>query len=195
MKTLTPIRREILSYLQSFARENGYPPSIREICQAVGLRSPSTVHSHIQILREGGYLDKDDRKTRAINIKNRAEYREVPVLGRVTAGLPILAQEEISGYVPYTGSASGELFALTVRGDSMAGAAILDGDVVIVRNQPDARHGQIVVALLDDEATVKRLWRKDGKVLLMPENPVYTPIDGSECVILGIVAAVYRPEV
>ena len=195
MKTLTPIRKEILNYLQSFTRENGYPPSIREICQAVGLRSPSTVHSHIKVLREGGYLDKGDRKTRAISIRNRAEYQEVPILGRVTAGLPILAQEEISGYAPYTGSASGPLFALSVRGDSMVGAAILDGDVVIVRNQPDAVNGQIVVALLGDEATVKRLWRRDGKVLLMPENPAYAPIDGSECSILGIVVAVYRPEV
>ncbi len=196
MKKLSPKRLEILQYLTDFTEQNGYPPSIREICEAVHLRSPSTVHAHLKVLKEGGYLDKDDRKTRAICLKgSRQGYRSIPLLGTVTAGLPILAQQEVEGYVPYEGSASGELFALRVRGDSMTGAGILSGDIVIVRRQPDARTGDIVVALLEDEATVKRLSLKNGQVWLLPENPAYAPIDGSECGILGLVVALYRPHV
>lgn len=197
MKKLSPKRLEILQYLTDFTEQNGYPPSIREICEAVNLRSPSTVHAHIKVLKEGGYLEKDDRKTRAICLKNnRQSYRSVPILGTVTAGLPILAQQEVEGYVPYETGSSGELFALRVRGDSMVGAGILSGDIVIVRQQPDARSGDIVVALLGDEATVKRLLlKKDGGVWLLPENPAYEPIDGSECSILGLVVSLYRPHV
>ncbi len=197
MKKLSPKRLEILQYLTDFTEQNGYPPSIREICEAVHLRSPSTVHAHIKVLKEGGYLEKDDRKTRAICLKSsRQSYRSVPVLGTVTAGLPILAQQEVEGYVPYETGPSGELFALRVRGDSMVGAGILSGDIVIVRQQPDARSGDIVVALLGDEATVKRLLlKKGGGVWLLPENPAYEPIDGSECSILGLVVSLYRPHV
>ena len=196
MKKLSPKRIEILEYLSSFTEQNGYPPSIREICEAVHLRSPSTVHAHIKVLKEGGYLEKDDRKTRAISVRgSRQPVRSVPVLGLVTAGTPILAQQMVEGYVPYIGGASGELFALTVRGDSMINAAILEEDVVIVKRTPSADNGDIVVALLGDEATVKRLSRKNGHVHLMPENPAYAPIDGDECTILGVVVAVYRPYV
>ena len=196
MKKLSPKRIEILEYLSSFTEQNGYPPSIREICEAVHLRSPSTVHAHIKVLKEGGYLEKDDRKTRAISVRgSRQPVRSVPVLGLVTAGAPILAQQMVEGYVPYIGGASGELFALTVRGDSMINAAILEEDVVIVKRTPSADNGDIVVALLGDEATVKRLSRKNGHVHLMPENPAYAPIDGDECTILGVVVAVYRPYV
>ncbi|ODU55854.1 MAG: repressor LexA [Clostridium sp. SCN 57-10] len=196
MKKLSPKRIEILEYLSSFTEQNGYPPSIREICEAVHLRSPSTVHAHIKVLKEGGYLEKDDRKTRAISVRgSRQPVRNVPVLGLVTAGAPILAQQMVEGYVPYIGGASGELFALTVRGDSMINAAILEDDVVIVKRTPSADNGDIVVALLGDEATVKRLSRKNGHVRLMPENPAYEPIDGDECTILGVVVAVYRPHV
>ncbi len=196
MKKLSPKRLEILKYLNEFTEQNGYPPSIREICQAVGLRSPSTVHAHLKVLKEGGFLEKSDRKTRAISLKgSRPGFRSIPLLGTVTAGLPILAQQEVEGYIPYEGSASGELFALRVRGDSMTGAGILSGDIVIVRRQPDARSGDIVVALLDDEATVKRLSLKGRRVLLLPENPAYDPIDGDGCAILGLVVALYRPHV
>lgn len=196
MKKLSPKRIEILEYLSSFTEQNGYPPSIREICEAVHLRSPSTVHAHIKVLKEGGYLEKDDRKTRAISVRgSRQPVRSVPVLGLVTAGAPILAQQMVEGYVPYIGGASGELFALTVRGDSMINAAILEDDVVIVKRAPSADNGDIVVALLGDEATVKRLSRKNGHVRLMPENPAYEPIDGDECTVLGVVVAVYRPNV
>ena len=192
MKALSPMRQAILEYVTRATRENGYPPTVREICEAVGLRSPSTVHSHLKILQENGLLDKGDRKTRALSVPGAPSWRSVPVLGTVTAGLPILAQEDTMGYVAYDGDASGELFGLQVRGDSMIGAAILDGDTVIVRQQPTADNGQIVVALLGEEATVKRLRRRDGQIWLMPENPAYTPIDGRDCVLLGVVVGLCR---
>lgn len=196
MNKLSPMRQRILDYVTSFTRENGYPPTVREICEAVGLRSPSTVHSHLKILEEGGFLERDTRKTRAISVKGSASaFRSVPILGTVTAGLPILAQEDTLGYVPYDGPEQGEMFALQVRGESMIGAGILDGDVVLVRRQSTALSGQIVVALLGDEATVKRLRLSQGGVWLMPENPAFDPIDGRECAILGLVISLYRPRV
>lgn len=196
MNKLSPMRQRILDYVTSFTRENGYPPTVREICEAVGLRSPSTVHSHLKILEEGGFLERDTRKTRAISVKGSASaFRSVPILGTVTAGLPILAQEDTLGYVPYDGPEQGEMFALQVRGESMTGAGILDGDVVLVRRQSTALSGQIVVALLGDEATVKRLRLNQGGVWLMPENPAFEPIDGRECAILGLVISLYRPRV
>jgi repressor LexA len=188
------MRVKILAYVTDFSRENGYPPTVREICEAVGLRSPSTVHSHLKILQEGGLLTKDDRKTRALKVPGAVQFGGVPMLGKVTAGAPILAQQELTRYIPYEGNTEG-LFALEVRGDSMINAAILDGDIVVVRRQQHAESGQIVVALLGDEATVKRLRLKGGAVWLMPENPDYDPIDGTDCVILGRVVAVYRPDV
>lgn len=194
MKQLTPMRQKILEFVTQFTRESGFPPTVREICEGVGLRSPSTVHAHLKILQEGGYLEKDGRKNRSLSVPgmDTSSFRSVPLLGTVTAGIPILAQEDRMGTVPYDGGASGELFALKVRGDSMIGASILDGDVVIVRQQNTALNGQIVVAMLEDEATVKRLrLAKDG-VWLMPENPAYAPIDGRECVILGLVVGLYR---
>ena len=197
MNKLSPMRQRILDYVTAFTRENGYPPTVREICDAVGLRSPSTVHSHLKILQDGGYLEKGEHKTRAISVRGGSgtAFRSVPVLGTVTAGLPILAQEDTLGYVPYDGPEQGEMFALLVRGESMIGAGILDGDIVLVRRQNTAISGQIVVALLGDEATVKRLrLAKDG-VWLLPENPAFDSIDGRECTILGLVISLYRPRV
>lgn len=197
MNKLSPMRQRILDYVTAFTRENGYPPTVREICDAVGLRSPSTVHSHLKILQDGGYLEKGEHKTRAISVRGGSgtAFRSVPVLGTVTAGLPILAQEDTLGYVLYDGPEQGEMFALQVRGESMIGAGILDGDIVLVRRQNTAISGQIVVALLGDEATVKRLrLAKDG-VWLLPENPAFDPIDGRECTILGLVISLYRPRV
>lgn len=197
MNKLSPMRQKILDYVTAYTRENGYPPTVREICDAVGLRSPSTVHSHLKILQDGGYLEKGEHKTRALSVRGGSgtAFRSVPILGTVTAGLPILAQEDTLGYVPYDGPEQGEMFALQVRGESMIGAGILDGDVVLVRRQNTAMNGQIVVALLGEEATVKRLrFRKDG-VWLMPENPAFQPIDGRECMILGLVISLYRPRV
>ena len=190
-KILSPKRRAILEYIESFAQENGYAPSVREIGDAVGLRSPSTVHAHLRILEENGYLQKSKGKTRTLSLPGQPGYRNVPVIGTVRAGQPILAVEDAVGYVPFEGSGEG-LFALNVRGDSMKDAAILEDDVVIVRPQPTADNGQIVVALIDDEATVKRLRLEKGHVWLMPENPAYQSIDGEGCSILGVVVAVYR---
>ena len=190
-KILSPKRRAILEYIESFAQENGYAPSVREIGDAVGLRSPSTVHAHLRILEENGYLQKSKGKTRTLSLPGQPGYRNVPVIGTVRAGQPILAVEDAVGYVPFEGSGEG-LFALNVRGDSMKDAAILEDDVVIVRQQTTADNGQIVVALIDDEATVKRLRLEKGHVWLMPENPAYQPIDGEGCSILGVVVAVYR---
>lgn len=190
-KILSPKRRAILEYIESFAQENGYAPSVREIGDAVGLRSPSTVHAHLRILEENGYLQKSKGKTRTLSLPGQPGYRNIPVIGTVRAGQPILAVEDAVGYVPFEGSGEG-LFALNVRGDSMKDAAILEDDVVIVRPQPTADNGQIVVALIDDEATVKRLRLEKGHVWLMPENPAYQPIDGEGCSILGVVVAVYR---
>ena len=194
MKKLSPMRENILKYVSRFSQENGYPPTVREICEAVGLRSPSTVHSHLKILQEAGYLSKDERKTRALKVSGTTSFGGVPLLGTVTAGAPILAQEELVRYIPFEGDTTGH-FALTVRGDSMVGAAILEGDIVVVRQQSTARSGEIVVALLEDEATVKRLSLGADGVWLMPENPAYDPIDGNQCTILGLVVAVYRPRV
>lgn len=192
MKPLSPMRKKILDYIGEFTQDNGYPPSVREICAAVNLRSPSTVHSHLHILQEQGYLEKTDNKTRAISLNNHSSFvKSVPILGVVTAGVPILMQEDICGYIPYD-YRSGEYFALRVRGESMIGAGIMDGDAVIVRKQETAENHAIVVAMLEDEATVKRLERKNGHVRLLPENPDFEPINGDECTIIGIVAAVFR---
>ena len=192
MKILSPMRQKIMDYISKYTDENGYPPSVREICQAVGLRSPSTVHTHLKILQEAGLLAKDQGKTRAITLKSHAPgVKKIPVLGVVTAGQPILMQQDILGYIPFEYQ-SGEYFALRVRGDSMVGAGILDGDAVIVRRQDTADNRAIVVAMLEDEATVKRLRRAKCHVRLMPENPNYQPIDGDDAQILGLVVAVYR---
>ena len=194
MKTLTPIRAKILEFVNQFVDDNGFPPTVREICDAVNLRSPSTVYFHLNVLKDEGYLDKDGGKMRSISVKNKPAYKAVPIVGTVTAGKPILAQEEICGYVPFENADGVKLFALKVRGDSMINAGILDGDIVIVRQQSDARHGQIVVAMIEDEATVKRLNTKNG-VWLMPENDAYEPIDGTYCTILGLVVSLYRDNV
>lgn len=194
MKKLSSKQQEIYDYIISFTKDHGYPPSVREIGSAVGLRSPSTVHTHLKSLKAMGYIRKDDRKTRAISVGVDAERETegIPILGSVTAGQPIFAVEEDLGTLPITASRPGDYFALKVRGESMRGAGILDGDVVVVKKQQAADSGQIVVALLEDEATVKRLYRNKGEIWLMPENPDYEPIDGSECSILGVVKKVVR---
>lgn len=194
MKKISEKQQRILDYINECTAQQGYPPSVREICAEVGLSSPSTVHSHLKRLREMGYLEKDDHKTRALSVRGGAAMvGRVPILGKVTAGMPILAVEEVEGYVPYEGASKyGEHFALRISGESMIGAGIMDGDLIIVRKDTSVRSGQIVVALIEDEATCKRLLLQDGEIWLMPENPAYPPIDGSECSILGVVVAVYR---
>lgn len=180
-------RAEILEFLREFVAEKGYAPSVREIMQAVGLRSTASVHYHLAELNRSGAISMDGSKNRAISLP---DAHGVPLVGVVTAGQPILAVENIEGYLPWDGER--DCFALRVRGDSMIEAGILSGDKVIVHPQPTAENGEIVVALLGDEATVKRLRRADGEVWLMPENPAYTPIDGRDAVILGKVRAVIR---
>lgn len=183
-------KQEILQFLNHFIRENGYAPSVREIAQAVGLRSTATVHYHLNALRDEGAISMDQMKNRTITLNDAPHAGQIPVLGVVTAGIPILAVENIEGYIPWDGDES--CFALRVRGDSMIGAGILDGDKVVIRPQETADQNDIVVALLDDSATVKRFVRKNGRVWLMPENPAYQPIDGRTAQLVGKVKAVIR---
>ena len=202
MEKLTAKQQKIYDYIQTFSAEHGYPPSVREIGAAVGLKSPSTVHFHLKGLEEAGVIIKAEGKTRAITLSGTgrpvAEEQvphadQIPVVGSVAAGSPILAEECIEDYLTFdTQGLSGEHFALTVRGESMLNAGILPGDLVVVHSQPTAQHGEIVVALIDDEATVKRLSLKSGQVWLLPENEAYSPIDGTYAQILGKVAAVVR---
>ena len=208
MQKLTAMQQKIYDYIANTVRNQGYPPSVREIGEAVGLKSPSTVHFHIKHLEELGYISKSGRKGRALTLTERtapaaaapalAQEAEmpsgrVPVLGDVAAGSPILAQECIDDYISFdTQGRDGEFFALRVRGESMLNAGILPGDLVVVHRQPTAQNGEIVVALLEDEATVKRLSRRGGEVWLLPENENYSPIDGRYASILGKVAAVLR---
>ena len=194
---LSDKQREIFEYIQSFTRERGFPPSVREIGEAVGLRSPSTVHAHLTTLDRAGYITRDSHKMRAIRTADdkpvSEKWNSIPVLGRVTAGAPILAVEDIEGYVPFdTGHSTGDFFALRVRGDSMINAGILDGDTIVVRRQRSAEHREIVVALLGEEATVKRLYQQDGEYWLMPENDAYEPINAVGAQILGKVVGLYR---
>ncbi|MBR5869347.1 MAG: transcriptional repressor LexA [Clostridia bacterium] len=194
MKELTPRQREVLEFISNTVAERSYPPSVREICAGVGIRSTATVHAYLKDLAEMGYLTKDDRKTRALSVGSES-FKRVPLLGKVTAGQPITAVENIDGYVPFEAPTSGDnYFALNVQGDSMINAGIYNGDVIIVHCQSDAQNGDIVVALLEDEATVKRLKLEDGgkKITLMPENPDYDPIPANHCTILGKVCALIR---
>ena len=203
MGTITPKQQTIYDFIQSFTAEHGYPPSVREIGAAMGLKSPSTVHFHLKGLEEAGMIVKAEGKTRAITLPaapNRAVAEEsnaradrIPVVGSVAAGSPILAEECIEDYLTFdTQGLSGEHFALKVRGESMVGAGILPNDLVVVHRQQEAHSGEIVVALFEDEATVKTLRRRDGHVWLMPENPAYDPIDGTHAQIVGKVVAVVR---
>ncbi len=195
MKELTPKQQEIYEFICRFTQENGYPPSVREIGQAVGLKSPSTVHFHIKGLESAGALTKAAGKTRAMTVQEEDAPRrdKIPLVGNVAAGAPILAEECVEEYLTYdTDGLVGEHFALKVRGESMLGAGILPGDLVVVHQQEDARNGEIVVALFEDEATVKTLRRKGGHTWLMPENPDYEPINGDQAKLLGKVVAVIR---
>ena len=194
MKKISDKQQRILEYIKEYSLEHGYPPSVREIGAEMGLRSPSTVHAHLKKLQEAGWLEPSEHKSRALTpVSGPSMVARVPILGRVTAGMPILAVAEHVGYVPFEPAANGgEYYALRIRGDSMTGAGILDNDLVIVRQDMQARNGDIVIALLEDEATCKTLRITPDGVWLMPENPAYPPIDGTGCQILGVVRAVYR---
>ena len=203
MANLTKKQQQVYDFILSLTSEHGYPPSVREIGAAVGLKSPSTVHFHMKGLEEAGVIVKAEGKTRAISLPGVSKSpvaeeldsraNQVPVLGNVAAGSPILAQECIEDYLTFdTQGLSGEHFALRVRGESMLNAGILPGDLVVVHRQSEARNGEIVVALFEDEATVKTLQCRDGHIWLLPENPEYEPIDGTHAEIIGKVVAVVR---
>ena len=179
----------IVNYVNQFIQENGYSPSVREIGEAVGLRSTASVSYHLQALQQKGVLQSAGPKGRKRALSTSARPGQIPVVGVVTAGLPILAVENQEGSMPWDDPGC---FALRVRGLSMKNAAILDGDLVVVRPQPSADDGQIVVARIGDEATVKRLRRRHGEIWLLPENENYPPIDGTDAEIIGIVKAVVR---
>ena len=202
-KPLTDKERAILEFVISATRLNGYPPSVRDICAETGIKSTSTVFSYIKRLGEKGYLEKEDGKSRSIRTKADSAERNsirVPLIGDVAAGLPILASEDLSGeeYIDFTpsgGSASsfgGRLFALRIRGTSMIEAGILDGDIVVVERTPVADDGDIVVALLGDEATVKTFYREKDRFRLQPENRTMEPIYTKELSVLGKVVADIR---
>lgn len=202
MAELSKMQRRIYDYIASCIRDQGYAPSVREIGEAVGLKSPSTVHFHLKHLEEAGVISKGAGKGRAIALAEQVRQPEpqqpkpgdrIPIVGSVAAGSPILAEECIEDYLTFdTGGRGEEYFALRVRGESMLNAGILPGDLVVVRRQQTANSGEIVVALLEDEATVKRLSRRNGEIWLLPENDDYSPIDGSRAAILGKVTAVVR---
>ena len=208
MAQMTKMQQKIYDYIAQTLAQQGYPPSVREIGDAVGLKSPSTVHFHLKHMEETGVINKSGRTRRPITLAQPAENLpaapevpqeveppagRVPIVGTVAAGTPILAQECIEDYLTFdTGGRDGEYFALRVRGESMLNAGILPGDLVVVHQQQEAHNGEIIVALIEDEATVKRLRRKDGQVWLMPENDAYSPIDGRNASILGKVSAVIR---
>ena len=195
MTNLTPKQQRIYDFIRTFTRQMGYPPTVREIGQHVGVRSPSTVKYHLDHLRQAGLLQWDGGKTRSITLPNASlpGPDQIPLVGHVAAGAPIWAEECIEDYLTFdTGGREGEYFALRVRGESMLNAGILPDDLVVVHRQPTAHNGEIVVALLGDEATVKRLSRRNGEVWLLPENEAYSPIDGREASILGKVTAVVR---
>ncbi len=180
----------ILEFVNQFVQENGFAPSVREIGAAVGLSSTASVSYHLRQLQDKGLLVSPGQKGRKRAVVTATRPGHIPVVGVVTAGVPILALENQEGTICWEGDP--QCFALRVRGDSMINAGILNGDMVVVRPQASADDGQIVVARIGDEATVKRLSRRDGQVWLMPENDAYSPIDGSEAELIGLVKAVVR---
>lgn len=193
-------QQEILEYIKSQILERGFPPAVREICEAVNLKSTSSVHSHLETLEKNGYIHRDPTKPRAIEILDddfnlgRRELVNVPIIGRVAAGEPILAQQNIEDYFPLPAEIvpNKQTFMLQVKGESMVNVGILDGDYVAVQEQNYASNGDMVVALIEDGATVKTFYKEEGVIRLQPENNFMDPIIVTDCVILGKVFAVFR---
>lgn len=193
-------QQEILSYIKEEILQKGYPPTVREICQRVNLKSTSSVHAHLEALEKNGYIKRDPTKPRTIEICDdsfqmvRTEMVSLPVIGNVAAGQPILAEENIQEYFPVPADLvpSGESFVLNVRGESMINVGIYNGDKVFVNSKSVARNGDIVVALIDDSATVKTFYKEDGHIRLQPENDTMDPIIVDDCQILGTVFGVFR---
>lgn len=214
MKKMTTKQKEVYDFLKNYQGQNGYPPTVREICAEIGFKSPSTAHFHLEGLIASGYIIRESHKTRALKFlpiegempapaksdaapapprEFEVSANEVPVVGNVAAGAPILAEQNVEDILYFdTAGRSGEHFALRVRGESMLGAGILPGDLVIVHQQRDVKNGDIVVALFEDEATVKTYRRKDGQIWLLPENDAYQPIDGNFAEVIGKVVGVIR---
>ena len=193
-------QREILEYIKSEILKKGYPPTVRDICEAVHLKSTSSVHSHLETLEKNGYIRRDPTKPRAIEIIDdnfnltRREVVNVPIIGQVAAGQPILATENIENYFPIPAEymPNAETFMLKVKGESMINAGILNGDAILVERCNSARNGDMVVALIDDSATVKTFYKEDGHIRLQPENDTMDPIIVPDCEILGKVFGVFR---
>lgn len=193
-------QQEILEYIKAQTLAKGYPPTVRDICEAVQLKSTASVHAHLETLEERGYIRRDPTKPRAIEIidddfaLNRREYAQIPVVGRVAAGEPLLAEQNIQDYFPIPADMlpNDQIFMLQVKGDSMINAGIFDGDKVIVRQTSSARNGDMVVALIEDGATVKTFYNEGDHIRLQPENDDYDPIIVKDVAILGEVIGVFR---
>ena len=197
---ITQKQSEILEYIKSQILNKGYPPSVRDICQAVNLKSTSSVHAHLESLEKNGYIRRDPTKSRTIEIiddnfnLSRREVVNIPLLGQVAAGQPLLAVENITEYFPSPSEykPGGEVFMLKVKGDSMINMGIYEGDQIIVRKQNTASNGEVIVALVDDSATVKRFYKENGHIRLQPENDFMDPIIVDDCEILGKVIGLIR---
>ena len=197
---ISPKQTEILEYIKSEIINRGFPPAVREICEAVNLKSTSSVHSHLETLERNGYIRRDPTKPRAIEIVDdnfnltRRELVNVPVVGRVAAGEPILAEQNIENYfpIPMEYMPNQQTFMLTVKGESMINAGIFDGDMVLVEQRKTAHNGEIIVAMIEDGATVKTFYKEEGVIRLQPENDTMDPIIVPDCQILGKVIGVFR---
>ena len=197
---ITAKQQQILDYIKDEILKRGYPPAVREICEAVNLKSTSSVHSHLETLEKNGYIKRDPTKPRAIEICDdnfqmvRTEMVSIPVIGQVAAGQPILAEQNIESYfpVPAEMGPNGESFALKVKGDSMINVGIYNGDQIFVKCCQSANNGDTIVALIDDSATVKTFYKEDGHIRLQPENDSMEPIIVDQCQILGKVFGVFR---
>ena len=197
---ISPKQKEILEYIKSQILERGFPPAVRDICEAVNLKSTSSVHSHLETLEKNGYIRRDPTKPRAIEILDdsfnftRREMVNVPMVGRVAAGEPILAEQNIENYfpIPMEFMPNNQTFMLTVKGESMINAGIFDGDMVLVEQRNTARNGEMVVALIDDGATGKTFYKEEGVIRLQPENDTMDPIIVPDVTILGKVIGVFR---
>ena len=193
-------QKEILEYIKSQILEKGFPPAVRDICEAVNLKSTSSVHSHLETLEKNGYIRRDPTKPRAIEILDesfnftRREMVNVPLVGRVAAGQPLLAEQNVENYfpIPMEYMPNAQTFMLTVKGDSMVNAGIFDGDMVLVEQRNHAHNGEMIVALIDDGATVKTFYKEEGFIRLQPENDSMDPIIVDNCEILGKVFGVFR---
>jgi len=197
---ITKKQQEILNYIKDQIIDRGYPPAVRDICQAVSLKSTSSVHAHLETLEKNGYIRRDPTKPRAIEILDedfnlsRREVTNIPLVGNVAAGTPILAEQNIENYfpIPVEMAPNAKCFALKVKGDSMINIGINDGDIVFVKQTASAENGDLVVALVEDSATVKNFYRENGHIRLQPQNDDYEPIIVNECMILGKVFGVFR---